>query len=215
MRLEVPEDASRGGLRHSAAETSQMQGLRASQRIPRVTHCADSVNRLWTYDAPYGAGPDAVELARPDIHHTACACSGKNGPLRGRDVPDPMELWHKSTIALRMESVKDVLGAAGIWVATASDGRQAVALFEQADRRFDTVVLDWQMPVMGGEQTSNQLHRSDPLVRVLVSTGGYGNGDVLPGVPDGCNALFLQKSFTTAELLEKIRELISNSSQAS
>ncbi len=70
------------------------------------------------------------------------------------------------------EVALELLRKTGLQVETASDGRQALALLRQ--QAFDLVLMDLQMPVMDGFETTRQL-RADPAfarLPVLAMTAG-------------------------------------------
>ncbi len=54
----------------------------------------------------------------------------------------------------------------GFRVCTTTSGRDALALCRS--RRFDAVVLDYQMPGMNGSQVARELRRMDPKIPILM-----------------------------------------------
>lgn len=107
------------------------------------------------------------------------------------------------------EHVGEVIGGMlknlGYKVSVARSGQEAVSLLE-TKKRFDAVVLDMNMPEMGGRETFYRLKELDPDLRVVISTG-YSNtsidGTPLRDAIDG----FLQKPYQLEELSKTMREV--------
>lgn len=107
------------------------------------------------------------------------------------------------------EHVGEVIGGMlknlGYKVSVARSGQEAVTLLESR-RRFDAVVLDMNMPEMGGRETFYRLKELDPDLRVVISTG-YSNttidGTPLRDAIDG----FLQKPYQLEELSKTMRDV--------
>ncbi len=93
-----------------------------------------------------------------------------------------------------------VLGAYGYQVLTANSGEAALDLLAAKDGRVDLAIIDWIMPRMTGKELIGQIGEKYPAIPVLL-TSGYVS---LPGgVTEG---EFLQKPFTTQELLQRVRK---------
>jgi len=60
------------------------------------------------------------------------------------------------------------LGALGFGVVSSSNGEQA--LLEVGTRRFDAVLLDVNMPGMGGIETCRRIRKKAPLLPILMLT---------------------------------------------
>jgi CheY-like chemotaxis protein len=67
------------------------------------------------------------------------------------------------------DSLTKVLTRRGMTVESASDGQRALTLL--AEQRFDVIVLDVRMPVMGGLATLRAIRETDGLTPVLILTG--------------------------------------------
>jgi PAS domain S-box-containing protein len=98
-----------------------------------------------------------------------------------------------------------VLEKGGFTVLTAADGREAVEIFKQRFSEICLVVLDMTMPHLDGEACFRELRRLDPGVRVII-TSGYNEQDVIGRFIGVGLAGFVQKPYTGADLLPKIRE---------
>ena len=102
---------------------------------------------------------------------------------------------------------EDMLQALGFGVLIATDGRDAVQVFERNRDEIVCVLLDLTMPQLDGEQTFRELRLLKPDVKVIISSGYNEHevtqmfgGDGLPG--------FIQKPYTLAEVGRKLREIL-------
>jgi len=103
------------------------------------------------------------------------------------------------------EAVERDLTAAGFEVvATAADGREALARFPAA--RPQLVVLDLQIPAPHGVEVTAEVVRADPSVRVLILSASGEQDDVLAAVKAGATG-YLVKSASREELLEACRRV--------
>jgi PAS domain S-box-containing protein len=112
--------------------------------------------------------------------------------------------------ALR-DAIRRILERAGYQVITADRGSDAVALAERLVRRanhpLDLLVTDVILPVMLGKEVAERVSEVAPDVRVLF-VSGYAH-PVLSSqgtLDDG--VVLLEKPFTDAALLEKVREVL-------
>ena len=100
------------------------------------------------------------------------------------------------------EAVARDLAAAGFEVVgTASDG--AEALRRLAAVRPDVVVLDLQMPLVGGVEATRRIVAQAPQVRVLVLSASGEQDDVLEAVKAGATG-YLVKSASPEQLLDAV-----------
>jgi CheY-like chemotaxis protein len=106
-----------------------------------------------------------------------------------------------------------VLRQAGYDVLEAADGAAAVRACEAHPGRIDLVVTDVVMPGVGGREVAERAAALRPGVRVLYLSGYTDDAVVRHGVP-GDGASFLQKPFTPAALLGKVRAVLDAGSGA-
>jgi two-component system, cell cycle sensor histidine kinase and response regulator CckA len=69
------------------------------------------------------------------------------------------------------EALSDLLEMKGYQVLTAADGAAGVTLYDRHHRDLFAVILDLLMPGMDGAATYRNLHRIDPEVPVILSSG--------------------------------------------
>jgi DNA-binding response OmpR family regulator len=92
-------------------------------------------------------------------------------------------------------------------VVSAEDGRQAVETFKRVMAEVDLVILDLTMPHLDGEACFRELRLMKPDVKVILSSG-YSEQDVVNLFAGKGLAGFIQKPYTNAELIAKVREVL-------
>jgi len=109
------------------------------------------------------------------------------------------------------EHVREVLVAtlrgAGLAVEAASDGEEAIKLFESMGDDLKVVVLDATMPNMSGEEVLAHFKQNRPDLPVIMISG-YQNGDTGDEPHHTPPDAFIAKPFRPATLLEKLRYLL-------
>jgi PAS domain S-box-containing protein len=104
------------------------------------------------------------------------------------------------------EVIGGMLNDLGYKVTKVESGKKALDLYKKK-KRFDVVVLDMNMPVMGGKETFAKLKAIDPHTRVIISTG-YSNRTLeLSPLRDEANAI-LQKPYQMEELSRTMRSVL-------
>jgi CheY-like chemotaxis protein len=102
--------------------------------------------------------------------------------------------------------MRGALARAGYTVLEASDGRAALDIAARHEGRIDVLVTDLVMPGVDGRRLAERLLSGRPELRVLF-VSGYA-GDLLSGFDlSGSGAAFLQKPFTSADLVLRVSEL--------
>jgi two-component system, cell cycle sensor histidine kinase and response regulator CckA len=106
-----------------------------------------------------------------------------------------------------VESARSTLEEAGYRVLTATDGRDAIALYQARPGQIDAVLLDMMMPVMDGPATIRALQEIDPNVRIIATSGLRLSGKDARSVAAGARAL-LQKPYSEEQLLAAIGKVL-------
>jgi CheY-like chemotaxis protein len=107
-------------------------------------------------------------------------------------------------------SVAAVLLARRVQVVAAGDGQQALELFADGASGFDAVILDMNMPALGGAAVLAELRAIRSDVKVVLSSGGP--LELRDEQLDGCNCLaFAHKSLGPHELLSQLQRLLGRS----
>jgi CheY-like chemotaxis protein len=97
------------------------------------------------------------------------------------------------------ENLAEILRDRGDEVAVAATGAEAVALAR--GRRFDAVLTDMRMPLMGGAEVVHEIRRGDPAVPALVVTAHAGDDAIDAARREGLLAV-LSKPVDVPRLLE-------------
>jgi DNA-binding response OmpR family regulator len=110
------------------------------------------------------------------------------------------------------ESIRDSLETAlelnGYQVVLASDGKEALRLFQEG---ADLMLLDWMMPEMDGLQVCREIRRVSQVPILMLTARGEVD-DRIEGLDSGADD-YLPKPFKTKELLARIRALLRRSQQ--
>lgn len=102
-----------------------------------------------------------------------------------------------------------ILSSYGYRVLVANSGPKALEVFAKNDPPVDLLITDLVMPLMSGRELVEQVRRVSPDTRIIC-TSGY----VWPGSKQEKNT-FLQKPFTTQELLMKVKHALTTSTTSS
>ncbi|ROR90467.1 LuxR family two component transcriptional regulator [Nocardioides aurantiacus] len=121
------------------------------------------------------------------------------------DVTDALRVMVVDDHPMWREGVARDLTEGGMRVvATAADGREALARFPAA--RPQVLVLDLQIPEPRGVEVTARVVALDPAVRVLILSASGEQQDVLDAVKAGATG-YLVKSASRAELLDAVRRV--------
>jgi len=104
---------------------------------------------------------------------------------------------------------KRTLEKFGFKVLTAKDGQEGVNIFQKHARKIDGVLLDMTMPKMSGEEALGEMRRTDPQVRVLLSSG-YNQRNAIARFAGKGLAGFIQKPYEPRTLVDKLNEILEN-----
>ena len=96
---------------------------------------------------------------------------------------------------------------AGYTVVVASNGREALEIYESRKEEISLVVLDLLMPEMSGRDCLMELVKIDPSVKVIVASG-YAPEDALHREIRPLVKGFLHKPFAMAELVNQARYVL-------
>ncbi len=111
------------------------------------------------------------------------------------------------------EIARDMLTGLGYTVYVEHDGKSGVDVYRIRQATIDLILLDINMPVMGGKQTFEVLRSINPRCRIIIVTG-YGREGVetsnFSSTVDG----FVQKPFQLEVLALKVREILDDRTPA-
>ncbi|MHB8202150.1 MAG: PAS domain S-box protein [Desulfomonilaceae bacterium] len=105
------------------------------------------------------------------------------------------------------ELVSRMLIEANYKVITASNGKEALDLYEKSQEEIKLVILDLNMPVMDGRQLLEALLSINPKVKAVIASGYAANGKAKEVSAIGAK-MFIDKPFDRRRVLENIRQII-------
>lgn len=105
------------------------------------------------------------------------------------------------------EMLKDVLEYLGYEVLTARNGKEGIDVFTSNQSTIDLVILDMNMPVMGGRELFKELKRLQPGVKALLATGFTLNEEAQTLMDEGVKG-FIQKPFRMDTISKAIDDVL-------
>jgi signal transduction histidine kinase/CheY-like chemotaxis protein len=99
---------------------------------------------------------------------------------------------------------------AGYHTLEAADGREAVQVFTQHRQEIAAILLDLKMPNMNGEEAFAEIQRLAPNFPILL-VSGYSEDEANRLFAGRPWSGFLQKPFTSAEMLDQVRAILNPS----
>ena len=105
------------------------------------------------------------------------------------------------------EIARDMLEGLGYTVYVEHNGRAGLEAYRTRRAVIDLILLDINMPVMGGKDAFEQLRAMDPSVRIIIVTG-YGKGTIETSKFSSEVNGFIQKPFQMETLALKVREVL-------
>ena len=119
----------------------------------------------------------------------------------------PVILLADDEIALR-EMLRMVLEHEGFDVIEATNGEEAVQAVEHDRNRVAAVLLDVQMPILGGLDAYGRIHRIAPQLPVILGTGFVGEADLTALRETGADDL-MTKPYDIRALVQTLTRLTS------
>jgi two-component system, cell cycle sensor histidine kinase and response regulator CckA len=101
-----------------------------------------------------------------------------------------------------------MLKGLGYDVISATNGYDAITIYEGQKDQINLVILDMIMPMMSGGDTFERLRQINPDVKIILSSGYSVDGQAKEILDRGCSG-FIQKPFTMLTLSQKIQEILS------
>lgn len=178
-------------------------GLAAVQGIMRGHHGAITVSSAPDCGSTFRIFLPAYEAAPQDASIEAPPLAADTDSFEGQtilivdDEPGVLIL------------VKRMLSRLGANVLAASDGKQAIEIFNEHSAEISLVLLDLTMPMMDGEETFRRMReiKSDQLI--LLSSG-YNEQEATSRFSGQGLAGFIQKPYLPRQLIEKIKDALSS-----
>jgi PAS domain S-box-containing protein len=137
-------------------------------------------------------------------------------PLTDRSIKPKIESLGSETILVVEDNLpvaeleQRFLASAGYTVIVATNGREALDIYQSRKEEISLVVLDLLIPEMSGRDFLMELVKIDPSVKVLIASG-YAPEDELHKEIRPLVRGFLQKPFAMMELLNQASAVLNSS----
>ncbi|MEA3246317.1 MAG: PAS domain-containing protein [Gemmatimonadota bacterium] len=105
------------------------------------------------------------------------------------------------------ELTRRILSAGGYEVVTAADGYDALRTIDLAQEPFDLLFTDVVMPGMSGQALATRVSSTQPLLRILY-TSGYTDDEILRHGVLSRDTDFVAKPYTSRGLLDAVRQTL-------
>lgn len=109
--------------------------------------------------------------------------------------------------AIVRQLAKAILERQGYMVLTADSGHQALQLYQQQGDQIDLIILDLTMPKMSGRVCYQELHKLNPQVKVILSSGYSADEAVQDMLNEGALS-FIQKPYRVEDLTRAVQEVL-------
>ncbi|MEZ4709542.1 MAG: histidine kinase N-terminal 7TM domain-containing protein [Caldilineaceae bacterium] len=103
--------------------------------------------------------------------------------------------------------LQELLELSGLRVLTAENGREGLSAFAKHITEIDMVLLDLQMPIMGGREALTEMRKIRPDISVIVFSG-YSESQFSQSPEDAAATLFIQKPFHPPSLVETVAAVL-------
>lgn len=131
-------------------------------------------------------------------------------------IPDIMYNWSGKTILVAEDEpsnqmfIKVILNKTKAKIIMASDGEEAMQIFNSMHDEIDLVLVDVKMPKMNGYQLTKNIKEQKPDLPVIALTANAMNNDREKALEAGCDD-YMAKPIAKEELFQKIEKLFSAS----
>jgi two-component system, cell cycle sensor histidine kinase and response regulator CckA len=105
---------------------------------------------------------------------------------------------------LLLTMAETILTEYGYCVLTANSGQKALSILSGDHVQIDLVITDLVMPTMGGRELIERVRQLLPGTRIMCTSGYVLPADKQTGTP------YLQKPFTSRELLAKVKQVLAH-----
>jgi two-component system cell cycle sensor histidine kinase/response regulator CckA len=163
----------------------------------------------WVYGIVTNHGGGVAVSSQPNVGTSVRVYLPAERRIVANDVASTKDLKGTETILIvddeevLLSMTHTILTSYGYKVLTAISGQKGLEQIKQHAEAIDLVITDMAMPSMGGREFVEKAHAIEPGLRIIC-TSGY----VRPSVAAENERFYLQKPFTTQELLVKIKDVL-------
>ncbi len=193
---------------------NSVQALQGHGRI--IVHKQEAKHRglglAWVYGIITNHGGGVAVSSQPGIGTSVRVYLPAEKRIVDETVARADDLWGSQTILvvddeeLVLTMGQAILSAYGYAVLAANSGQKALEILYERNANIDLVITDLVMPGMSGRELVEQIKHSSPQTPILC-TSGY----AWPASQRN-DRWYLQKPFTSQELLVKVRQALSEQS---
>lgn len=101
----------------------------------------------------------------------------------------------------------DIFKRHGFKVITAENGKEAIDAYIKEDEQIDLVILDLNMPVMGGDKCLKELLKINSNLKIIIISGYTDNRIEHKVLSEGA-AAFIPKPYKLNDMLNRIQEIL-------
>lgn len=192
--------------------TTKVSGKGTGLGLPTVRGIVEHHHGFMTLQTEVGRGttfrvylPASAPAAQVDGGTNAPAIAQGNGEL--------------ILVADDEESIREMAGmiltGVGYRVLFASDGEEAVALFNAHASEIKLVITDFDMPKLNGAALAHAIHAIDPMMKILAMSGMASTTRVNEIQPETYAAAFIAKPFDAGALTAVVARLLAEPTRAS
>lgn len=140
-------------------------------------------------------------------------CTEKQKSISGHDGVDPACRNSKETVMIvdDEESIlklgNSILSRFGYQTELAASGEEALEIYSSMQDRIDLILLDLNMPGMGGQKCLEQLIQFNPEIKVIVASGYPPDGELKDKL-DSINGGYIAKPYRLNSMIEKVRQML-------
>jgi len=164
---------------------------------------------IWVY-SELGKG-STFKVYLPRVEELVAEAPPKQAPLREQRGTETVLLVEDEE-AVR-ELVQTILTGQGFEVIVAREPREAEEIARKFSDEIHLLLTDVVMPGIGGRELASRIMASRPHIRVLYMSG-YTENVITSGGMLEEGLAFLQKPFSPAALVQKIREVLNHTPKA-
>jgi PAS domain S-box-containing protein len=101
----------------------------------------------------------------------------------------------------------DILGQYGYTTLTAGNGEEAIETYKRERDQIDLVILDIGMPGMGGYRCFEELLKTDPSIKIVITTG-YSTSKKVEEMLGAGAAGFIGKPYRLVDMVKKVEDVL-------
>jgi DNA-binding NtrC family response regulator len=125
-----------------------------------------------------------------------------------QETPDQKHILIVEDEPAILSLLSDILTHSGYSVIKSTNGEEALSIYQKKHDQIAIVILDMNMPGIGGKEAFLEMKKINPSVCALISTG-YSKNDMIQDILREGVKGYIQKPFNMQDLLKLIKNFIS------